>query len=587
MQATSNVRTAIGAVSFLCGLALCGIALLLPSSRIESFLLGTATGALAWGPELFRALLGFHGLVLILIGTLAWRARGLMTSSSREAAPDEAGAEVRTAAPAATAWWMVVVLCVIALGLRLWRLDTGLWLDEILTLVDYVRQPVGTILTTFPDQNQHMLYSLLAHASVNILGESEWTLRVPAVFFGVAGILALFVFGRRIAGTTESLLACALLTVSYHHIWFSQNARGYTGLLLFTIIATWAWLVALPQRNLRAWIGYIVAVTFGMWTHTTMAFVVLSHALSYLWLMARTNKDVRPSSDRLGSSWLPLAALFLSTTLTLQVYALALPDFLHSALHEVSKKSQWTDVRWLIKETVQGLQLGFKGSAVLFAGFALLATGWWNIYRRSSAAAIVMVLPGPLLCLAMMLLGHNLWPRFLFFSAGFALLFAVRGTMQLARILVGVVSRTTLIDRRVAIVGTAMWAVFIVASLVTVPRCYALPKQDFVGAREFVNAQRHSADAVVAIGLASLAYERYYAPQWLGAKSRVELESLRQNHSDVWLIYTMPTHVEKYHPDLWQSIQQHFKEVRVFPGTLQGGEVRVCRQRTTSRRSVI
>ena len=580
-----NRTLVIAAVSFSIGLVFLGMAMLLDSSRIEGFFLGSATGELAWGPNLFRTLLGLHGVVLMLNGTLILRLRRAPAPSPQPVAPDDAALETRMKPPTARAWIIVALLCTIALGLRLWRLNTGLWLDEILTLVDYVRQPMGKILTTFSDQNQHMLYSMLAHVSVNVFGESAWSLRVPAVLFGLSGIVALFLLGRRVTNTTESLLACGLLTVSYHHIWFSQNARGYTGLLLFAILATWAWLTALPQRNTCAWIAYVVAVTLGMWTHTTMAFVVLGHTLSYLWLLIRARTAQQPSAKRLGSQWVPLVALFLSTTLTFQLYALALPDFLRSALHEVSKESEWTNVRWLIMETVRGLQLGFQGSAVLIAGLVLLALGWHSLYRRNSVAAIVMILPGPLLCLTMILLGHNLWPRFLFFSMGFALLFAVRGTMKLAKILLSVLSRTMPTAPRVALVGAAMWAVVITASLVKLPKCYALPKQDFVGAREYVNTQRNPADAVVAVGLAALAYERYYAPKWLVANTRIELETLRRKHTDVWLIYTMPTHVKKYHPELWQSIQRHFKEVQVFPGTMYGGEVRVCRQRVASRGS--
>jgi uncharacterized membrane protein len=47
----------------------------------------------------------------------------------------------------------------------------------------------------------------------------------------VASIGALYLLGRAVAGPTEALFAAALMTVAYHHVWFSQNARGYSGLL--------------------------------------------------------------------------------------------------------------------------------------------------------------------------------------------------------------------------------------------------------------------------------------------------------------------------------------------------------------------
>src|SRR5262249_10083457 len=129
-------------------------------------------------------------------------------------------------------------LVVCALGLRLYDLGDGLWYDEIRTLVGYVRQPVGVIVSTFESQNQHLLYSLLARLSVAVLGESAWSLRLPAAVFGAASIWAAYWFGRLVTGRREALLAAGLLTFSYHHVWFSQNARGYSGLLCLTLVAS-------------------------------------------------------------------------------------------------------------------------------------------------------------------------------------------------------------------------------------------------------------------------------------------------------------------------------------------------------------
>ena len=62
----------------------------------------------------------------------------------------------------------------------------------MLTLVEFVRLPVREIVTTYTSLNNHVLYSLLAHASVGLFGESAWTLRLPAVLFGIASIWLLW-----------------------------------------------------------------------------------------------------------------------------------------------------------------------------------------------------------------------------------------------------------------------------------------------------------------------------------------------------------------------------------------------------------
>ena len=75
--------------------------------------------------------------------------------------------------------WALVALLGIGLGLRLYHLGPGLWYDEIETLVEYVRSPLGRIITDYHSTNQHPLYSVLAHFSIATLGESGAALRAP------------------------------------------------------------------------------------------------------------------------------------------------------------------------------------------------------------------------------------------------------------------------------------------------------------------------------------------------------------------------------------------------------------------------
>jgi len=159
---------------------------------------------------------------------------------------------------------------VFAIFLRIPALNSCLWLDEVLTMARFAKPPLAWIFTSFPDQNQHMLYSLMAHGAVRLFGEQAWSLRLPSVLFGAASLWALFLLGRKIASDVEALLACALMTVSYHHIWFSQNARGYMVLLFFTLLGTWLWLEAMDRDDFRLWASYAVCMALGFWIHMTI-----------------------------------------------------------------------------------------------------------------------------------------------------------------------------------------------------------------------------------------------------------------------------------------------------------------------------
>src|SRR4029450_8339875 len=129
-------------------------------------------------------------------------------------------------------------------------------------------------------------------------------------------------------------------------------------------------------------------------------------------------------------------------------------------------------------------------------------------------AAIALVLPSVLGGATMLALEHYLWPRFFFFSMGFGVLIAVRGATTLPAVILNVkwprTSQTLLpsAESRSGLgqrAGLILASLLIVASAMTLPKLYALPKQDFSGARNWVERSRASGDKVVAVGLAGIA----------------------------------------------------------------------------------
>ena len=183
------VVTAVAAVIFLVGL-------LLPSAVFAAvFRPGAAsiTPELSLGITLFRLGLVLQGLMILgLAGLPVWQMEkpSQQSSSSR--------------------WGLALLgLLVVSLLMRLYQLNAGLWFDELLTYMNYARLPLGELVSTYADENQHFMFSIPAHISFLIFGESAWALRLPAVLFGVGGIGALYLFGRYVGDEREGFLAAA------------------------------------------------------------------------------------------------------------------------------------------------------------------------------------------------------------------------------------------------------------------------------------------------------------------------------------------------------------------------------------------
>ena len=412
-----------------------------------------------------------------------------------------------------------------------------------------------------------MLYSLLAHGSMRIFGEQPWALRLPALIFGAGSIWALFLLARHLFGETEALLACALMTVSYHRIWFSQNARGYTGMLFFSLLATWLWLEAMERDKWRTWFVYSVCVALGLWIHMTMLFVAAAHALIFLIVWLRSDRRPEPLARAAG-------AFALCLTLSLQIYALPLPQFFRAIAppppppnYRSAVGGAWfNNPVWVVLQGLRGLHASLALSTAAALGAVLCAAGWFRLYRQQQAAAWAMVLPAIVSGGAMLVWGHSVWPRFFFFCLGFGILIAIHGAMQVARWFPKA--------------GYAIAGLMIVASAATVPRCYALPKQDFIGARDYVAQQRTADDPVIVIGVAQYAYSEYYAPAWPVAQNSAELTALLRPGGRAFLLYTLPVELRAFHRDLLETVDADFDTVKVFPGTLAGGDVYVCRERS-------
>lgn len=472
---------------------------------------------------------------------------------------------------------LIALLAILALAslLRGIGLDAPLWYDEVVTLVEYVRLPAGDLLTKYTTTNNHVLYSLAANASVAVFGESAWSLRLPAALFGVASIAAFWQLARRLATVREALLASLLLAVSYHHVWFSQNARGYTGLMFFTLLGTSLFLDGMRGSARTLWLAYGLVLALGLYTHLSAVFVFVSHALIYSWLLLRAKLAHRTGQNPGGEQWWPMLGFALGALGTLALYSSALPQIWQTfgaqqAGSGGTRVEDWTDPVWTLLEMIRGVGLG-AGSALAAATLgALGAAGLWSLARRDLLVGALIVLPVLLTLGTLLAFSFHIWPRYFLVSIGFAALALVRGCAVAGELVAhGAATR----------IGSSLVGLALLGSLLLLPANYRHPKQDFEAARDYVEERREGHEAIVAVGLAIYPYSQYYAPDWQTAESLPELDEIRARPSRTWVVSSFPTYLSAIHPELAARLEDEFELVREFPGTLGDGTVSVFRSR--------
>ena len=458
--------------------------------------------------------------------------------------------------------WALVTLLLVGLGLRLHHLGTGLWFDEIETLVEYVRSPLARIISDYHSTNQHPLYSVLAHLSVGALGESGAALRLPAALLGTASLWAYYRLAARVSGPREALLGAGLLTVSYHHLWFSQNARGYSGLLLLTLLATLAF-YRLLRDAAAGWgtvAGYAVSSALAVYIHPTAVLLSISHALILAWVCWAA----RRTAPRLGVR--PAAGILLAAGLTLVLYAPALAQMVGTLTgrNPHAAETAWQSPLWFLLESARGLAAGLPGGwLAVAAGGLVMVAGLLALWKQGPLWCALFLLPGLLTAVTLLAVRQNLWPRFFFFSASFAVLIAIRG---------GFVVSSLVFRRRGVAVATGGAILAILASAFTLPRAWR-PKQDFLAAERFVDQARSAADAVVTVDLTEYPYLRWRQRDWAAARSLPGLQTLEREHPRTWLLYTFPVRLSVVQPGIWQRLAAAYDTAAVFPGTVGGGAV--------------
>ncbi|MEZ5777498.1 MAG: glycosyltransferase family 39 protein [Paracoccaceae bacterium] len=546
-------------------IALVLIGLFVPAPDLIRFLRGdaaTTSDNLAMGAKLFK-------IGLIVIGSYAVALGFLPRQSERRAR-----VALAEASPIETLAFAGLIL--LATALRLYSLDVGIWYDEMLTHVRYMPLTVGQIVSTFDDANNHILFSVLARISLFVFGDSVWAFRLPAALFGIGSIIALYYLARRVTSVRESLFCAALLTLSFHHIWFSQNARGYTALLFFSILSS-SWLIDAIRQNRRGrWVLYAVAAALGAFTHLTMGFVVIAHFVIYLGALAGQRLEGK------GSAWDGLLFGFIPVgLLTIQLHALILPSMVGGSLLNSGlqgAESEWTNPIWALMELANGLQVGFSNIGVGLVAVAIFTAGLLDLARKQPAIVALFLVPTVLGLLVMTSIGYTLFPRFFFFAMGFGVIIVMHGAALTGRFLGRMFG---LAENGREWVSASLCVAIVAVSVLSLRYVYA-PKQAYEAAIARIESDMRPGDVVVTVGIADFPFNGYYHKGWENVLTVDDLDAIRARTDRTWLVYTMPVQANSAYPELLAAFEADYTPVDKFFGTLNGGEIVVGVEKTAA-----
>ena len=330
------------------------------------------------------------------------------------------------------------------------------------------------------------------------LGSDEFTLRSLSALAGIATLPVIYFLGRRMFGSRAGWVAALLLAVHPSHIAYSQEARGYTLVVLFCALSSWFFVhvigsLAEPRPDSGekpsaawVWVGYVAASVLAVYSHFFAVLVIAAQWLTLIFWRSFSNQQMALGRREWRRGWW-LSALAIAALLS------------PAAWFVVTRNVGQLD--WVppitLKETLH-LIFFLTGNGIRF----ILYMGLWIVAawqakglaraqneddktpeRRLFYAFVVLWLLFPVL----ITIGVSLWkpvmaPRFLLICVPAAVLFAAAGSAGFSK--------------RWNVVWVTLLAL---ASLNSVISYYRRPREDWRAATNYVLSNATTGDALVIV----------------------------------------------------------------------------------------
>lgn len=305
---------------------------------------------------------------------------------------------------------LLAAITLLAFVLRFYKLgDWSFWYDESYTMRN-VREMLQMGLL-----DQQVSRSLI-FLVVNTLGTSEFNARLVPALIGVISIPILFFPVRQMLGAGVALLFSLFLALSQWHLYWSQNARFYTTLLLFYTLALLVFYFGIERD--KPWYFVLFLILLGLAVQERLFAVFLIPVVAAYMLALRFLPFEKPA----GLRWRNVLILLIPSLLIGLLYSL---EFIQDPQKWINSFT-WVNNNpfWLLSGVIYYIGLpimcfGVGAAVYLMAG--------------KNRAALLLSLSAviPLLALLVLSLFHYTANRYAFVSLTSWLMLAALGVWLL------------------------------------------------------------------------------------------------------------------------------------------------------------
>lgn len=254
--------------------------------------------------------------------------------------------------------WLLAGLTLLALALRLYQLpEQSIWFDESLSAL-FALQPLPVAIQSMLQEGLHhspLYYILLRPFMAG--GFNEFSLRFLSAVLGVLAVPVLAQLGRLAANPRVGLLSAVFLAANPFHVWYSQEARMYTLLILCALGSMFFFMRTFDRPRYYHWLALALFTAIGINSHHFAFFIPL---VQFIFIVVTLRRH--------HALLIPWVGAQLLAALSLFPWLLTVLDW---GQFYLSSASRQTPTGYDLLQTFWNFSLGYTGQLTLFVAMAL------------------------------------------------------------------------------------------------------------------------------------------------------------------------------------------------------------------------
>ena len=187
-------------------------------------------------------------------------------------------------------WILLCIILATAILLRMPNLNGNLWFDELWSTHVMLRSAYSLGYLALYDSHPPF-YSMFMFLWIRLFGDSEMSVRMPPLIFGILSIFLTYRLALRFTEKKGAILTSFLMCVSPVHIWYSDEARPYSETLFFLLLAIFSYYKLRESKSNLIWyLVYSASLFSAVFSHF---FVSVYLAIISMMCLFKINKVKR------------------------------------------------------------------------------------------------------------------------------------------------------------------------------------------------------------------------------------------------------------------------------------------------------